>query len=99
MAPEYVVDASVAAKWFLNDERHTEEATAYLEQMLADEIRPHAPAPLQYEFGNILTKAQRDNGRPIGHTESVKAFETFHEFPHYIPYAYEYGSSGDFDLG
>jgi len=25
---EFVVDASVAAKWFLNDERHIEEATA-----------------------------------------------------------------------
>ena len=35
---EFVVDASVAAKWFLNDERHIEEATRYLAGMLADEI-------------------------------------------------------------
>lgn len=76
-----MVDASVAAKWFLNDERHIEEATRYLAGMLSDEITLHAPVLLKYEFGSILVKAQRDDGRPVGRNESLNAFETFHELP------------------
>jgi predicted nucleic acid-binding protein len=78
---EYVLDASVAAKWFLDDEAHVEEATDYLVLMLADDITFHAPVLLQYEFGNILTKAQRDDGRSLGYAESLRALETFQEYP------------------
>jgi len=78
---EYVLDASVAAKWFPDDEERVEEATEYLVWMLADDVRFHAPLLLQYEFGNILTKAQRDDGRSLDHTESLKALETFQEYP------------------
>jgi predicted nucleic acid-binding protein len=78
---EYVLDASVAAKWFLDDEAHVEEATDYLVLMLADDITFHAPVLLQYEFGNILTKAQRDDGRSLDYAESLNALETFQEYP------------------
>lgn len=78
---EFVLDASVAAKWFLNDERHVKEATVYLALMLADDIGIHAPELLKYEFGSILTRAQRDDGRPIGHDASLRAHDTFSEFP------------------
>ena len=47
MPDEYVVDASVAAKWFLDDETAIAEATDYLVRLLADEIILHAPTLLQ----------------------------------------------------
>jgi predicted nucleic acid-binding protein len=82
MASErYVVDASVAAKWFLDDEHLIQEATAYLVRPLSDEIEMHAPVLLRYEFGNILSKAQRDDGRPINDDRSLEALELFLEYP------------------
>ncbi|MBI4964956.1 MAG: type II toxin-antitoxin system VapC family toxin [Desulfomonile tiedjei] len=81
MPEQYVVDASVAAKWFLNDETSVQKATDYLVRLLADEILLHAPTLLRYEFGNILTRAQRQDGRPIDHERSLEALEIFHEYP------------------
>jgi len=78
---QYVVDASVAGKWFLNDETGIQAATDFLVRLLADEIILHAPSLLRYEFGNILTRAQRDDGRPIGHRQSLEALDIFHEYP------------------
>jgi predicted nucleic acid-binding protein len=52
----YVVDASVAIKWFL-PETHSE--TALRLQHLNH--RPHAPAFVMLELGNILTKKIRRN--------------------------------------
>jgi len=77
----YVVDASVAAKWFLNDEAAVQEATDYLVRLLAGEILLDAPTLLRYEFGNILTRAQRKDGRPIDHERSLEALEIFHDYP------------------
>lgn len=81
MPDQYVVDASVAGKWFLNDETGIQAATDFLVQLLADEIILHAPELLRYEFGNILTRAQRDDGRPIDHQQSLEALDIFHEYP------------------
>jgi len=82
VAPDqYVVDASVAAKWFLNDETAVQEATDYLVRFLGDEILLHAPILLRYEFGNILTRAQREDGRPIDHERSLEALEIFQDYP------------------
>jgi len=77
----YVVDASVAGKWFLDDEEAIPEATDYLVRLLADEIILHAPTLLQYEFGNILTRAQRDDGRPLGRAQSLEALDIFLDYP------------------
>lgn len=77
----YVLDASVAAKWFLSDETAAQEAADYLVSLLAAEIALHAPTLLLYEFGNILTRAQRQDGRPIDHEQSLVALKTFHEYP------------------
>ena len=49
----YVLDASVAAKWYLNDERYIEKARLYLIKLLANEIELHAPVLLQYEMANL----------------------------------------------
>lgn len=81
MRDRYVVDASVAGKWFLNDEAAVQEATDYLVRSLADEIALHAPTLLRYELGNILIRAQRDGGRPIDHPQCVEALDIFLEYP------------------
>jgi predicted nucleic acid-binding protein len=51
---DYVVDASVAVKWFLA-EVHWEAAA----RMQGPEHRLHAPAFLSLEFGNVLCKKIR----------------------------------------
>lgn len=81
MPDQYVIDASVAGKWFLNDEASVREATDFLVRLLGDEIVLHAPTLLRYEFGNILTRAQRDDGRSISPEQSLEALEIFHEYP------------------
>lgn len=81
MIDQFVVDASVAGKWILNDERGVDEATGYLVRLLADEIRLHAPVLLSYEFGSLLTRATREDGRPIESRQSLDAMRIFLEFP------------------
>jgi predicted nucleic acid-binding protein len=78
---DYVIDASVAAKWFLDDETGVEEETTILSQFLAEEIRLHAPVLLQYEFANLLVKVQRQLARPIDIGQSQEAFHIFLEYP------------------
>src|SRR5690349_14871656 len=80
----FVLDASVAAKWFLNDEDFTDEAEVYLLRLLAGEIEFHAPRVLQYELGHLLAKAQRRLGRAIEVAVAQEAFRTFCSLPiHY----------------
>jgi len=82
MASErYVVDASVAAKWFLNDEDHVDVAEEYLERLLADDIELHAPSILQYELGHSLIRAQRDGDRPLDANQSYESYQTFTKLP------------------
>ncbi len=81
MIDQFVVDASVAGKWILDDEHGVEEATDYLVRLLADEIRLHAPVLLNYEFGSLLTRATRENGRPIESRQSLQAMKIFLELP------------------
>ncbi len=78
---EYVLDASVAAKWFLDDEDLVDIAERVLIRSLADEIRLHAPVTIWYELGHLLTKAQRDRNRPLTPKQSVGAYEKFFELP------------------
>lgn len=56
-----MVDASVAAKWFLpaQGERLVGEALALLSQYVADEIRFVVPDLFWAELGNLLWKAAR----------------------------------------
>jgi predicted nucleic acid-binding protein len=82
MPPDrYVLDASVAAKWYLNDEEYTDEAEVYLLRLLAGEIELHAPRILQYEIGHLLAKAQRRLGRGIDATTAQEAYRTFCALP------------------
>ena len=57
----YVLDASVAAKWFVNapDETLTEEAGRLLERYLSAEVQFFVPDLFFAEFANIFWKAER----------------------------------------
>lgn len=59
MAERYVIDASVAAKWFLKDsfEDHVDLAEDVLVDVLAGEIELHAPRLMSYEVSRLLWKA------------------------------------------
>lgn len=85
MPPDlFVLDASVAAKWYLNDEDHTEEAEIYLLRLMTGEVEFHAPRILQYEIGHLLAKAQRQLGRGISAAAVEEAYRTFCALPiHY----------------
>jgi len=77
----FVIDASVAGKWFLDDEESVDIARVVHVKMLADEIKLHAPVILYYELGNILTKAKRRKDRPLTAERSREAYEYFLEIP------------------
>ena len=59
MVDRFVLDASVAAKWFLRDplEDHLEAASRVLLDLLDRTIELHAPRILSYEVGRLLWKA------------------------------------------
>ncbi len=57
MTETMVVDASVVAKWFLDDEEGAAEALAILLACLAGDLELHAPPILHHEVCNLLTKA------------------------------------------
>ncbi|MBN1488810.1 MAG: type II toxin-antitoxin system VapC family toxin [Phycisphaerae bacterium] len=59
MAEQMVIDASVAAKWFLKDssEADVDLADQLLVALLADDIEMHAPRVFTYEVCSLLTKA------------------------------------------
>lgn len=82
MPPDrFVLDASVAAKWYLDDEEHTDEAEIFLLRLLAGGIELHAPRILQYEIGHLLAKAQRRLGRGIDAATAQEAYRTFCALP------------------
>lgn len=57
MLRRLVIDASVAAKWFLRDEIGADLADTILLGLLADEIELHAPQIFYYEVGALLARA------------------------------------------
>ena len=68
MARPWVVDASVAAKWFLKDslEDHVDLAEEVLVELLAGEIYLHAPRLMSYEVCRLLWKACMAQGADEG---------------------------------
>jgi predicted nucleic acid-binding protein len=59
MAERMVIDASVAAKWFLKDgvEQDVDLAEDILAALLAGDVELHAPRIFTYEVANLLAKA------------------------------------------
>ena len=52
-----VLDASVAAKWFLDDEEFVPEARVLFEALRADQISLCAPGTVHAEFGHAMRGA------------------------------------------
>jgi predicted nucleic acid-binding protein len=59
--PTYVIDASVAIKWFLEDEDYVEQAQAVFTAYNTDAIRLIAPEHLILEVANAIFSAVRSN--------------------------------------
>lgn len=59
MARQFVIDASVVAKWFLKDksEGHLDLADEILTELLTGELDLHAPRIMSYEVCRLLWKA------------------------------------------
>ena len=53
----YVLDASIAFKWYLDDEEYVEEARAILASYIVNEIAFLAPEHIRYEVPNALLVA------------------------------------------
>lgn len=73
--PRYVVDASTAAKWHLEDEDHTKEALAVLTDYQSGKISLIAPDNIRYEFAGTIRKALSRNR--LGAEEGRGAIEDF----------------------
>jgi predicted nucleic acid-binding protein len=88
MADRMVVDASVAAKWFLKDELESalDLADDLLAALLAGDIELHAPNTLRYEMCGLLTKAYRQSvpstgGRRLGKADALAHVRDFFALP------------------
>ena len=66
MADLIVVDASVAAKWYLMDEEDVDVARGIRDQLLMDEIELHAPYLFPYEMCSLFGRACQPQYWPDG---------------------------------
>ncbi len=84
MADLIILDASVAAKWFLKDEleTHIEQADELLLRMLADDIELYAPRVIHYEVCQLLNRACRQPNPATGtfRLSKEKAVQSAREF-------------------
>lgn len=80
--PRYVIDASVAIKWYLSDEQQIEAANRVREEFEQGSIRLLAPLQLQHEVASAILKATRNPHRPkpLSSTEGLRIAETFLEW-------------------
>jgi len=53
----YVLDSSVAAKWFLRDENGLPLADELLARLLSEDLKLYAPHVMPYEVGHALRRA------------------------------------------
>lgn len=87
-ADRFVIDASVAVKWFLQDsfEDHVDLAEEVLLDFLAGEIELHAPRLMSYEVCRLLWKACLSQGaekasRRLDKEIALERAETLFELP------------------
>jgi predicted nucleic acid-binding protein len=72
-----VVDASVAIKWHLTDEEHTEGALRLLEQFARGDVLLAAPAQIRYEVPSAITVATLGTSPRLSQTEAEAAIAEF----------------------
>lgn len=73
--PRYVLDASVATKWFLNDEENAAEADWLLQSFRDGRIDLVAPDHIRYEVPNAIRNAIRT--RRVSENEGIEAVDEF----------------------
>ena len=79
--PEYVVDASVAAKWFLSDEEDVDHARRVLRELVSGNIRLVAPEQILAEIGSTLTVAASSTRNRIQKQAARSGFFRFLALP------------------
>ncbi|MBI4507702.1 MAG: type II toxin-antitoxin system VapC family toxin, partial [Chloroflexi bacterium] len=73
--PQFVVDASVATKWYLNDEEFADEALKVLLDFQEERITLIAPEHIRYEVPSAIRNAIRtDRIDPEKAWEQVRLF-------------------------
>jgi predicted nucleic acid-binding protein len=84
MADPIVLDASVAAKWFLKDEleSYIEQADELLLRLLVEDVELYAPRVIYYEVCHLLGKATRQPAPNPGtvRLSKEKALQSAREF-------------------
>jgi predicted nucleic acid-binding protein len=82
MAERMVIDSSVIAKWFLDDETDVDLAENILLAILAGEIEGYIPRVTFYEVCHLLTKACQSRSRTQSGTRipQERAAECIREF-------------------
>ncbi len=56
---QIVIDTSVALKWYLSDEEHSQKAIEILNRYIANDLDIFAPSLIEYELSNGLIIAQK----------------------------------------
>jgi predicted nucleic acid-binding protein len=76
-ADAYVVDASVAVKWHLQDEKHTTQALALLRGFVNGEFDLLAPEHIRYEVANAITVATQRSPARLTYEQGAEAIAEF----------------------
>lgn len=72
-----VVDASVAAKWFMSDEEHADKAMLLLERFAEGRTRLIAPEYIRYEVASAITVATQGRQARVSQQYGEKAIARF----------------------
>lgn len=73
--PRYILDTSIALKWYLNDETHVEQSRALLLLFNQQRIELLAPQHIHYEVANALRIAV--NRRRLSELHGRRAVDSF----------------------
>ena len=76
-ADEAVLDASVAAKWYLTDEQFVAESRLLFERFIAGSLAFVAPLHIQYEIPNAIMVASRRQPPRLSEQEARIAIRDF----------------------
>lgn len=79
--PEFVIDASVAAKWFLSDEDDVDHARRVLDDLVSGIIRIAAPEQILAEIGSTLTVAASSTRNRIQQEAARAGYSRFLALP------------------
>ncbi len=81
MPERYVLDASVAAKWYFGDEDFLDEAERILLELLGRHLELHAPEILKDEMAEAFYKAQSRSRRGLSRFYCEESYKSFCALP------------------